>query len=185
MWCGWSPQMVQCGLEAAFGGGVCHACEKPPGTHNYQGLNTSTSACLTAAPLLYEDKTSPYCNYRAAAGLLWHYGSLAFMKFAVWCDRCLYVHYLSDKVCLAMTVPVEELLCEAVLHVAGRRLLLDTSLQQHLLVHLPLLLLLLQVLLHTKTLPVVFFILLRWVPKLRITHDDKQRKHMENLICNR
>lgn len=57
-------------------------------------------------------------------------------------------------------VPVEKLFCEAVLHVAGQGVLLDVSLQQHLLIHLPLLLLLLQVLLNTKTLAIVLLILL-------------------------
>lgn len=53
------------------------------------------------------------------------------------------------------------------MHAAGRRLLLDSALQQHLLVHLLLLLLLLQVLLHTEALPVKFLILLCGVPELR------------------
>lgn len=75
-----------------------------------------------------------------------------------------------------MSVPVEELLSEAVLHVAGRGLLLDPSLQQHLLVNLPLLLLLLQVLLHTKTLAIILLILLRGVTKLTIEHKSIDRE---------
>lgn len=75
---------------------------------------------------------------------------------------------MTSWVSLVVSVPVEELLCEAVLHVAGRGLLLDPTLQQHLLVHLPLLLLLLQVLLHTKALPVELLILLCRVTELRI-----------------
>lgn len=67
-------------------------------------------------------------------------------------------------------LPVEELLCEAVLHVARRGFLLDPPLQQHLLVHLPLLLLLLQVLLHAKPLPIEFLVLLCGVVELRRSH---------------
>lgn len=66
-----------------------------------------------------------------------------------------------------LSVPVEELLREAVLHAAGRGLLLDPALQQHLLVHLLLLLLLLQVLLHAEALPVELLVLLCRVPELR------------------
>lgn len=66
-----------------------------------------------------------------------------------------------------MSVPVEEGLCQAVLHVVGRGLLLDPSLQQHLLVHLPLLLLLLQVLLHAQPLAVKLLVLLCRVAELR------------------
>lgn len=79
---------------------------------------------------------------------------------------------------LAVSVPVEELLCEAVLHAARRGLLLDPTLQQHLLVHLPLLLLLLQVLLHTKTLPVELLILLCRVTELRIERKIKKYIYM-------
>ena len=67
----------------------------------------------------------------------------------------------------AATVPVEELLGEAVLHVGCGRLLLDPALQQHLLVQLPLLLLLLQVLLHAQPLAVELLKLLRGVAQLR------------------
>lgn len=84
-------------------------------------------------------------------------------------------------VSVAASVPVEELLCEAVLHVAGRGLLLDPALQQHLLVHLPLLLLLLQVLLHTETLPVELLVLLCGVAELRIEHDTVNKKYMHHL----
>lgn len=65
-----------------------------------------------------------------------------------------------------MCLPVEELLREAVLHVAGGGLLLDPTLQQHLLVHLLLLLLLFQVLLHAQPLPVELLVLLRGVVEL-------------------
>lgn len=84
---------------------------------------------------------------------------------------------LGRKICLvflAVCLPVEELLREAVLHVAGRGLLLNPTLQQHLLVHLPLLLLLFQVLLHAKPLPVELFVLLGGVVELRRNHQIKQ-----------
>ena len=85
---------------------------------------------------------------------------------------------LSDRIILSFScvffLPVEELLCEAVLHVAGWRVLLHPSLQQHLLIHLPLLLLLLQVLLHAETLPVIFLYVLCGVTPLdKQTHAHK------------
>ncbi len=128
---------------------MCHAGE----SHLGLIIIMCTSPCLTAAPLLYEDiKTHTAISKFNYGKLHQIYPDVAFTKFAAR---------------LAVSVPVEELLCEAVLHVAGRGLLLDPSLQQHLLVHLPLLLLLLQVLLHAKTLPIELLILLCRVTKLR------------------
>lgn len=91
---------------------------------------------------------------------------------------------LAEKTCLvflAVCSPVEELLREAVLHVAGRRLLLYPALQQHLLVHLPLLLLLFQVLLHAKPLPVELLVLLRGVVELQSNHQNELLSGMEPL----
>ena len=86
---------------------------------------------------------------------------------------------------LCVCVPVEELLREAVLHVAGRGLLLDPSLQQHLLVELPLLLLLLQVLLHTEALPVVLLVLLRRVTKLKVEHGVIRNPKLKLVVHTR
>lgn len=91
-----------------------------------------------------------------------------------YCDLIgVYMVWMWMWISLAVFILVEELLCEAVLHVAGRRLLLDASFQQHLLVQLPLLLLLLQVLLHAQTLAIELLILLCRVPKLRDTKTAK------------
>lgn len=117
------------------------------------------SPCLTAAPLLLEyinNKITVISKYNA--GVAAHRPRDPSDTGTVWISR-------------AWSIPVEELLREAVLHAAGRGLLLDPTLQQHLLVHLLLLLLLLQVLLHAETLPIKLLVLLRRVPELRVEND--------------
>lgn len=91
----------------------------------------SNSPHLTAAPLLNEYTERFIRSKEFISGKqqqnLWQRGQ----KFTS--DRGLYVDQLSDQniwsVFLVVSLPVEELLCEAVLHVAGWGLLLDPTLQ--------------------------------------------------------
>lgn len=72
--------MVQCGLEAGFGGGVCHAGK----SHLGLIIIMSTSPCLTAAPLLYGDIKSHTAISKFNSGKLHqHHPDVAFMKFAI------------------------------------------------------------------------------------------------------
>lgn len=89
---------------------------------------------------------------------------------------------LSKLLNFATTLPAEEGLSEVVL---GSVLRLHSSLQQHLLVELPLLLLLLQMLLHAETLPVILlYVLCGVMPLDKQTHAHKAiLKQYSDMIC--
>lgn len=137
---------------------MSHVWKRHLGPLITRGINMSP--CLTAAPLLLEYIKNKITQSLASVMQASQHTTPRDPSDAgtVWISR-------------AFSVPVEELLREAVLHAAGRGLLLDPALQQHLLVHLLLLLLLLQVLLHAETLPIELLVLLRRVPELRVEND--------------
>lgn len=76
--------------------------------------------------------------------------------------------------------PAEKGLCEVVL---GSILRLHTSLQQHLLVKLSLLLLLLQMLLHTETLPVILLDVLCGVKALDTRTQSVNVEKQQNVVA--